>query len=608
MIHQFRSKRSVSKVRRFPARPGVELLEGRALLATVINPPPGSYTPDATLSYTGEPVMQDVQIQGVYFANPTATQYSDSVTGLPLRPALDQFFGTILASSLYTQELNSYSVPAGTYDPPTSSSGGTDPNARDRVDENPTGGGNPVTSPGYTISTGSAGFVGDDVIPTALPAGSVIEDGPYTTSGTIQAYLDNEVLAGRLHADPSSTPDHLRYLDVVWVPAGVQVDAFGVDSTGFFGYHDSFQDAHGNTIVYSVEPLPGAAPSGKTGPAGPNASNATFYQNLTGLSAKPMTELQDLTTTFAHELFEAVTDPLPLTNRAWTDTIDPSGGNQPGGAENGDLGGSEASTYHGYTLQDIWGRNANDLSSQHGGPSAVASATGPVTRPSDTDFFINQIKNPTAGAFKGVFATFTDKDGANQPASNFTVGINWGDGSTSQSNDGSGDVTVVSNGDGTFNIIGRHTYNDPAGTRFGTTVANADGAAVVVTDADPLLGIQVGTGLSVNLSLRPAEFAASITPITLVSAGGNNAIAASAMMGLSASSTTPSTTSTSPVTMGVYKPLLGGDTRKGASAKVPAGPAGFARDVGILLARDLPGRLAVNLAGKRWQVPFLDRS
>ncbi|MBV9122451.1 MAG: IPT/TIG domain-containing protein, partial [Planctomycetes bacterium] len=245
-------------------------------------------------------------------------------------------------------------------------------------------------------------------------------------------------------------------------------------------YHDAFEDNQGNVIAYAVLPYQGPAPDGSTGPDGANAALGAEAQYFTGI-ANPLTELQDLTGVASHEVAEAITDPIPYQNfYGWLDSVDPPGGLQPGGYEIGDLANAELSTYHGYVMQDLPGRTAADLANQQGGASAIASATGPITRPLDTDLFIDQVDNPTAGAFNGTIATFTDKDAAVEPAGIFTVAINWSDGTASNSQDGTGHVTVVSNGDGTFNVLGQHTYPNSPGRRYGSNAFNFDGLQVLV--------------------------------------------------------------------------------------------------------------------------------
>ena len=74
-------------------------------------------------------------------------------------------------------------------------------------------------------------------------------------------------------------------------------------------------------------------------------------------------------------------------------------------------------------------------------------------------------------AFNGAVATFADSNASAQAAS-FTATIDWGDGVTSSG-------SVVSNGDGGFNVVGSHTYAEQATDAIHVTVA--DGAQNTIT-------------------------------------------------------------------------------------------------------------------------------
>jgi hypothetical protein len=71
-------------------------------------------------------------------------------------------------------------------------------------------------------------------------------------------------------------------------------------------------------------------------------------------------------------------------------------------------------------------------------------------------------------AFSGMVGAFTDTN-PNQPASNFTANINWGDGTTSTG-------TIVG-GNGSFNISGNHTYADESSFSTTVSVQDTDGEA-----------------------------------------------------------------------------------------------------------------------------------
>jgi hypothetical protein len=377
-----------------------------------------------TLSYNGGTLLANVQVEGVYYKDPTSQG---------LQPSLDNFFKTIVNSRYVTGLLNRFS------------------------------------DGGFTIGAGA--FVGD------LNNGLPIAPGNTLSDASIEHMLSNELAAHKIIAPTKNT------LYFVFAPAGVEVTSFGTNSVfGFLGYHSSFVDpATQKTLYYAVMPFPGAGPNGVTGPDGPNADLGVEAEFSLGLNSNPFTKLQSLTGVSAHEFAEAITDPgvgnpdpaHPNGDLGWLDVIDPVGSGQPGGQEIGDLANAELATYKGFVVQELWGRKTTDPAHE---------ATGQVVAPSDTDFMITKINNPTEGMFNGVFATFVDLDGAAKLPSAFTVTVDWGDGTVSASNDGLGDVTVTSNHNGTFNILGKHNYgSSEAGTSFGTYPFNFDGAQVFIT-------------------------------------------------------------------------------------------------------------------------------
>ena len=69
-------------------------------------------------------------------------------------------------------------------------------------------------------------------------------------------------------------------------------------------------------------------------------------------------------------------------------------------AKHGDLANGELATYHGFVMQE-------EPTVVRNGPSS--QLVGPITTPSDSDFFINEINNQTVNSFNGVVATSTDK-------------------------------------------------------------------------------------------------------------------------------------------------------------------------------------------------------
>jgi hypothetical protein len=294
-----------------------------------------------------------------------------------------------------------------------------------------------------TIGAGS--FLGDDN--TGLT---------FQGNGMIRSQLSSELANGKLAAPNGNT------LYAVFVPSG-GLGGFAL------GYHDAFVDPGSGKVIYYMV-----------------IDSFSFFD-------PNFSEFQGRTSVASHELSEAITDPgvghptpaHPGGDLGWSSPF----------AEIGDVSeGADQVTYHGYVMQQEWGRSPTD-------PPNLA--LGPVTAPADTDFAVTQINNPTEGTNNAVFASFTDKDGASELPSQFTVTVDWGDGRSSRSDEGSGNVTVTSNGDGTFNVVGRHTYPGEAGTTYGGHFPGRNfgitGASVFVSSGD--------------------EIARTTTPITLQEAG-----------------------------------------------------------------------------------------
>jgi hypothetical protein len=255
--------------------------------------------------YHGGPLLTHVQVQGVYYNDPTT---------LGLESQFDGFFRDILQSPWLTQMLANYSVP------------------------------------GYTIGAGS--FLGDDNTGVTVPEGSVLD------IGAIYNQLVSEVANRRLAAPNDNT------LYSVFVPAGVEVFRGSVVAV-----HVSVFDPTTRKAIFPpflVIPYQGAAPDGRTGPDGPNPG---LVDPVTGGPAA-LSEFQGLTIALSHELSETIADPIAGT----------------GWGEIGDLAQGQWVTYHGYAMQEEWGRSPTD-------PPNLA--LGPAVAPADTDFAVTQINTPT---------------------------------------------------------------------------------------------------------------------------------------------------------------------------------------------------------------------
>jgi hypothetical protein len=82
--------------------------------------------------------------------------------------------------------------------------------------------------------------------------------------------------------------------------------------------------------------------------------------------------------------------------------------------------------------------------------------------------------NPTEGnLFSGMVATFTDADPFGT-ATDYLATINWGDGSTSAG-------TIVANANGTFGVMGSHTYAEEGSRAVSVTVRDTGGSNTVAS-------------------------------------------------------------------------------------------------------------------------------
>jgi hypothetical protein len=124
----------------------------------------------------------------------------------------------------------------------------------------------------------------------------------------------------------------------------------------------------------------------------------------------------------------------------------------------------------------------------------IAVATAPLS----AGLILNTTPNLTlteAAFFNGVLGTFTDTNSA-QPASNFSVNINWGDSTTS--------TGTVSGGAGAFTINGSHIYADSGIYTIGLSITD--------TDTETALGSGTATISDLPLSLISSLSSFGFTP------------------------------------------------------------------------------------------------
>ncbi len=88
---------------------------------------------------------------------------------------------------------------------------------------------------------------------------------------------------------------------------------------------------------------------------------------------------------------------------------------------------------------------------------------------------INQpISNPSLT--NTVLYHFTDAANPNATANDFTATVNWGDGNSNTSSDGTGNVSVVADPNGGFNVVGiSHNYAKPGSFGISVSITGSDG-------------------------------------------------------------------------------------------------------------------------------------
>ncbi|HJT32730.1 MAG TPA: hypothetical protein VJ783_11875, partial [Pirellulales bacterium] len=162
--------------------------------------------------------------------------------------------------------------------------------------------------------------------------------------GMIRRLLDSEIVS-RAIARPSA-----NQVLFVFTPPNVAVTQDGSSSNGhpvgFAGYHDSFVDSQGDTVVYAVIPDP------------------LGNDRIAGLSA-----FDQQTEASSHELAEAVTDP---TRRGWwDDTSDATSG-----LEIADFANPSTDVvYLGlYAVERVWSNRLQGLQSPAGSTSSPTSS------------------------------------------------------------------------------------------------------------------------------------------------------------------------------------------------------------------------------------------
>ena len=118
-------------------------------------------------------------------------------------------------------------------------------------------------------------------------------------------------------------------------------------------------------------------------------------------------------------------------------------------------------------------------------------------------------------SFSGTIAAFASSN-TTAIAGSFTASIEWGDGSTSTG-------TVVSNGDGGFNVAGSHTYAEQAASET-IHVTVSDGTNTITLNASAKVNDAPLSAAGVPVSIQQSLTLANVAVATFTDAGGADAV------------------------------------------------------------------------------------
>ncbi len=165
----------------------------------------------------------------------------------------------------------------------------------------------------------------------------------------------------------------------------------------------------------------------------------------------------------------------------FTASIDWGDGSQSAGTVSGGSGSFAVNGTHTYADEGTYPVTTTLTSGSTTAGQALSNATvsdAPLTASGKS-------LSASSTAFSGAVASFTDANAA-APVSDFTASINWGDGTAASAG------TVTSNGGGSFNVSGSHTYSKVGAYTITTTVNDKGGSSASATSS--LQGYAFPTG------------------------------------------------------------------------------------------------------------------
>jgi hypothetical protein len=165
----------------------------------------------------------------------------------------------------------------------------------------------------------------------------------------------------------------------------------------------------------------------------------------------------------------------------FTATITWGDGSTSTGTVTGGNGSFTVSGSHTYAEEGTFNIGVTLVDDTPGTATATASTTATVA---DAALTLTSFTPPSAiigQPFSGVVATFKDAN-PNATLNDFTATITWGDGTVST-------AIIQNNGNGTFSVIGSHTYTSQPTGVFSVAIKDVGGASVSASTSGPVTGL-----------------------------------------------------------------------------------------------------------------------
>lgn len=303
---------------------------------------------------------------------------------------------------------------------------------------------------------------------TTLNGGEKVGDAPITPSGvTINAVEGNPftgAVATFTTSDPNAVPEEFT-ATIDWGDGNTSAGTISRGNS-FLGFTVTGTNTYADVGTYTVTvQIHSNGGSSATANATANVTEAGL--TLTGvpvnaLEAKPFSAV-----------VARLSDGNPLaTTDDFTATIDWGDGRTSAGSFV-DRGDGQFDVVGGHTYDNPGTFVIQVVVRDKGGATANANANATVADAALAAQGV-PVNVPRGGAVNNALvATFTDSGGA-KPVSNYTATINWGDNSPATA----GTITVAN---GTFSVVGSHTYALPGKFVITTTIRSAGGASTTAT-------------------------------------------------------------------------------------------------------------------------------